>query len=317
MSGPVVLLGPQRPEPNAPAVLDSIPGAGPVVVIAAGWRHNETDDAALRRHLGPDVAVLPLYAWYEIILRELPDVRAAVASRRDAMKRNQQLYEQRLGPALGAARALLAEEGDPAAKRWLDAALREIRAIDAELLAASDEVAASAGDPRHEGPTVARMCDRAARAIASARAVVITGGHVAVLRSRLAFFGVMDAIAAARAGGTPVIAWSAGAMVLTDRIVLFYDDPPEGPSFPQVLDRGFGLVDDLVALPHARLRLRLDSPPRVGLLARRLAPAPCLGLDNGAWLARRGGGWVNRGTPGSAVWLRPDGTVEPLPQVAS
>ena len=33
---------------------------------------------------------------------------------------------------------------------------------------------------------------------------------------------------------SPVIAWSAGAMALTDRIVLFHDRSPQGPGHPEV-----------------------------------------------------------------------------------
>jgi hypothetical protein len=70
----------------------------------------------------------------------------------------------------------------------------------------------------------------------------------------------------------------------------------------------------VVLLPHARQRLRLDDPLRVSSLARRMAPAPCLGLENGAWLVRDGDQWANRGPMGSAFQLQPDGTVSDVPQ---
>jgi hypothetical protein len=105
-------------------------------------------------------------------------------------------------------------------------------------------------------------------------------------------------------------------MVLTERVVLFYDDPPEGPSVPEVLDRGIGLVSDTVLLPHARQRLALEDERRVELLVARFAPARCLTLENGAWLHREQGRWTNRGSEGSACLLRRDGTAEPLPAPA-
>jgi peptidase E len=156
---------------------------------------------------------------------------------------------------------------------------------------------------------VARLRERAVEALSQARAIVLTGGHVAVLLNRLQFFGVDRILQELVAGGKPTVAWSAGAMVLTDRIVLFYDDPPDGPSYPELLDRGFGLVSNVVVLPHARQRLRLDDRVRVSSLASRFAPATCLGLENGAWLTRVGDRWKNRGAPGSALELRPDGSV--------
>ena len=49
----------------------------------------------------------------------------------------------------------------------------------------------------------------------------------------------------------PVIAWSAGAMVLGERIVLFHDTPPQGSAWAEVMEQGFGLLPDLVPRPHA------------------------------------------------------------------
>ncbi len=157
------------------------------------------------------------------------------------------------------------------------------------------------------------MQERAAEILGSARAIVMAGGHVGVLLSRLSFFGAGQVIRRLSGSGTPVVAWSAGAMALTERVILFYDDPPEGPTSPEILDRGLGLVPDLVLLPHARQRLRLDLPWRLQLLAARFAPALCLGMENGAWLVDARGGWRNRGAPEAASWLNLDGSVEPLP----
>ena len=62
---------------------------------------------------------------------------------------------------------------------------------------------------------------------------MIAGGHVASLLNRLKLFDVLGL-----AAGKPIFAWSAGAMVLTDRIVLFHDYPPYGSDIAQVLDAG-------------------------------------------------------------------------------
>jgi len=40
-----------------------------------------------------------------------------------------------------------------------------------------------------------------------------------------------------------------------------------------------------VLLPHARRRLPVDDPVRLGALARRFAPARCVVLDDGGTLA--------------------------------
>jgi hypothetical protein len=106
---------------------------------------------------------------------------------------------------------------------------------------------------------------------------VIAGGHVAVLLNRLMMFDILGLT-----GDRPIIAWSAGAMVLTERVVLFHDHPPYGPPIAEVLDTALGVARGLVVLPHPRLRLRLDDAERVATLARRFSPAVCVALDHGA-----------------------------------
>jgi hypothetical protein len=82
----------------------------------------------------------------------------------------------------------------------------------------------------------------------------------------------------------PIIAWSAGAMVLTDRIVLFHDYPPYGSDIAQVLEPGAGLVSGYVVLPDARRRINLEAKAGIQQFARRMAPATCVAMDHGARL---------------------------------
>ena len=118
-----------------------------------------------------------------------------------------------------------------------------------------------------------------------------------------------------------VIAWSAGAMALTDRIVLFHDRSPQGPGHPEVYGSGLSLLRDVVLLPHARARLLLDDAPRMAVFARRFAPARCMPLEAGTRLdVGRDGGWP----PGTRVLAedghvttleaRPDAPAGPLPR---
>ena len=90
-------------------------------------------------------------------------------------------------------------------------------------------------------------------------------------------------------------------MVLSERVVLYYDDPPEGPSEPEVLDRGFGLLTERTLFPHPHQRLRLDSPDRLTLLEERFGT--CLGLENGAFIQVRDGKWRDRSLDGSLLRL--------------
>jgi hypothetical protein len=78
---------------------------------------------------------------------------------------------------------------------------------------------------------------------------------------------------------------------VTRRVVVFHHSPPQGFGNSEVLDAGLGLVDGVVALPHAHRRLHLDDERRVALLARRFAPDACLALADGAWLIDRRGSW--------------------------
>jgi hypothetical protein len=149
---------------------------------------------------------------------------------------------------------------------------------------------------------VARHIQELRAAIEPTDAVVIAGGHVAVLLNRLQLFAIAEL-----AGPRPIVAWSAGAMALTERVVLFHDDPPHGQAISEVLDTGLGLARDLVVLPEPRLRLHLDDAPRVGELAQRYAPATCVALDHGAQV------WVDGGRAiraSSAQRLDTSGRVE-------
>ena len=63
-----------------------------------------------------------------------------------------------------------------------------------------------------------------------APALVVAGGHVGVLLHVLRLFAVPAPPA--------VIAWSAGAMALTERVLLFHDRAPHGPAHAEFLDAG-------------------------------------------------------------------------------
>ena len=127
-----------------------------------------------------------------------------------------------------------------------------------------------------ELPSVARHRDELRELIEPTGALLIAGGHVGVLLNRLRLFAVLELI-----GDRPVVAWSGGAMALTERIVLFHDSPPQGPGDAEIYAPGLGLVRGVLPLPHARHRLRLDDPARVALLAQRFAPDLCVPLDAG------------------------------------
>ena len=98
-----------------------------------------------------------------------------------------------------------------------------------------------------------------------------------MLASRARLFH-LDALLA----GKTVVAWSAGAMLLAGRIVLFDDHTPHFYHEPEVFDAGLDLVGRIVPLPSAGARLDLNDRDRAARLARRFSPASCVTLDNGA-----------------------------------
>jgi hypothetical protein len=325
MPGPVLLLGPQRPVPNMPAALATVPGAGRVVYITAGWRHEENDDEALKRDVGVDGHPLALYQWFEELARTAPDLFAAHHQQQDEIRRLKALYRLRLDPALEALRVLLAhqrQQPDSDFIRWeLEDATAVLKGLRERFVTQCDAVRArflTRWNPYEHKRVRTRIAELRA-ILGEARVVLIAGGHVGVLRNRLEFFGLADLLRENVERGMGLIAWSAGAMSLTDYVVLFHDDPPTGQSNPEVLDRGLGLAPGLVALPHARSRLDLDDPLRVGVMASRFDPIPCVGLENGAWLERipdalapGGGHWMNRGRADAALRLEKDGTTSHL-----
>ena len=95
-------------------------------------------------------------------------------------------------------------------------------------------------------------------------------------------------------------------MCLSDRIVLFHDSPPFGKNLAQLLDVGLGLANDVVVMPDPRRRLRSDQPQGIARFTQRMAPAQCLGMDNGARLVFHRGRLVKA----FADRLQPDGRTQ-------
>jgi hypothetical protein len=295
----VVLLGPQR-RPTLDAVVRSLglrqPGrAGPFAVVTAGWLEREPDDGELFSLLGSagheGAAVnLGLYRrWLDVQERD-PDYLAAERRLTRVLGDLQEMYLLRLDYALRAVYAVQRRAGvDPeaveeavAAVRALDEAhLRRVNGARGEFFARLEP---------HARPVIAAHRDEVAGVLREARALVVAGGHVGVLSELLHLFNIAAAVQAPPDPG-PVIAWSAGAMALTDRIVLFHDRSPQGPGHPEVYGSGLSLLRDVVLLPHARARLLLDDAPRMAVLAWRFAPARCVPLEAGNRIDVVDGAW--------------------------
>ena len=303
----VALLGPQRFEPTLRSVMDSLGMSGRIAAITAGWQERELEDQDLRDHLDDRTDNLELYARAERVAARDPELARAHRERQSRLQRLQSLYRERLAHAMAACAALARDsEPDADSRGALDEAIESVRALDAAHLGRIREIHAefeSRWKP-NERPVVAEEREAIARILDATTAVAIAGGHVAVLLNRLRQFGIAELL-----GGRAVFAWSAGAMAISERVVLFHDMPMHGPGWPEVLDEGLAIVKGVVPLPHAKRRLKLDDPVRVSLLARRFAPALCAALDDGASLVVKPEGW--KAGPGASR-LDAAGTVAPM-----
>lgn len=303
--GTLLVLGPQRPRPNLSAAFAHAGGEGPLAIITAGWRHDESELDALKQHLPVDGVHLPLYRWFDTVMAEHPDLKARYRARQDRVLAFKRLYQIRLSAAF---RALIRLGRSPADApdlhaAELDDAVQSIRQLDSRMVSVLDQIREESGPLDWRLDAVRPYHDAIRERLDRCRSLAIAGGHVAVLLNRLRFFGVDQLIPDLLTRGGVVAGWSAGAMVLCDRVVLFYDDPPEGRSEPEILDRGLGLVDSRLVFPHARRRLRLDNPERLELLEARFGR--CIGLDNGAWVRLYDGGFEDLSEPGSCTVLSP------------
>jgi hypothetical protein len=278
----VILLGPQR-RPTVDTALRQLGTLdGPAATVTAGWQEREADDGELSRALGGRDVNLGLYRrWLDVQERD-PQYATGERLLSAALAELQDLYLLRLDHALQAVDALQrGESGDRLRSPAVSDAVAAVRELDAAHLRRVNEARLDFFDrlPPHDRPVIAEHRAAVAAVLAQASVLVLTGGHVGVLADVLHLFNVAAAL-----NGTPVIAWSAGAMALTDRIVLFHDRAPQGPGHPEVWASGLSVVRDVVLLPHARARLLLEDAPRMAVLARRFAPARCVPLEAGTRL---------------------------------
>ncbi len=276
----LVLLGPQRLRPMVDEVARSIGAVGRIALITAGWQENEGADHELHEHLGGRSINLGLYARAERLFQADDELYDAYRTRQGELIKQQEIYSLRLSHAMAAARELVARKGESnAAATGCHGAIKAIRELDRSHLKRLCEIHDRYEAEVRPGERESIQGERRqiARHLQGISAVAIAGGHVAVLLNRLALFDLPGLI-----GDIPVIAWSAGAMALSEKVVLFHDTPPQGPGNAEIMESGLSMYTGLIPLPHARHRLALHDPDRVSLFARRFSPSRCIPMDEGA-----------------------------------
>ena len=277
-----ILLGPQSPKPGLHQAAAAIGADGPIVVISAGWRDSEGDIEELQDEFDRPLQDLMIYHRAEEIFAREPELRALQRERQDKLQELQELYRLRLGPTITAARKLMRATTQPELLRLEQrAAIAQVRALDRHHLRRIQAIHHEFDLRRAQLHLPEATAEREAvqRQLAGAALVLIAGGHVAVLLNRMRLFRLGGVLAQ-----KPLIAWSAGAMALSERIVLFHHNAPQGRRDAELLDAGLGIVRRRVLLPHARTRLDWSNRKRMALFSRRFAPAACCTLDEGSLL---------------------------------
>lgn len=309
----VVLLGAQRFDPSLKTALTNLRVEGRIALITAGWQERESEDEELVAHLGGNTVNLRLHERGEQIFADDPELRAAHRERQDLLRHTQDFYRIRLEHLREAERVIAQRAAPPAIHDEEGrASVEAIRELDARHLANCSRLHADFEQKcgLATRPSVARHRKEIAEAVAGCRAIAISGGHVASLINRLALFDIGPL-----AGRKVVFAWSGGAMAVSDRVVLFHDDPPQGPGVSEILDAGLGLVPGAVVLPQPEQRLQLGDKARVRRMVNRFLPARCLALPSRSRVTWRKGRFSSAE---GVLELRSDGENRPFdPRSAS
>lgn len=287
------LLGPQPRFATLQLALEQLQIRRPVALVTAGWEEDEAEDGAWRAALPAGSLNLGLFKRTEHLFAADPEIIQLLQRRQDELRHLRDVYRLRLGCALRGAQHV-----DRAHSELVDfaperaSAIAMVRQLDREYLARTSEVCARYEQQLRleQRPLVLEHRRQLAAILADCQALVIAGGHAAIILNRLQIFSLLPLSA-----HLPLIACSAGAMALAEQIVFFHDGIPQGDTNPEVLRAGMGLVRGLLPLPDGSQRLDLQQRERVALFAQRFAPLTCVLLDPHSWLERRGGVWRGGG----------------------
>lgn len=303
----VVLLGAQRFDPTLGSAVDAVGVEGLIAIVTAGWQERESEDGVLHEHLKRRSINLRLHRRAEEVFQRDRELAKLHRSRQELLRHKQDFYRIRLEHELEANHVILQRNAPQSIlDEEQEASIGAIRLLDDYHLSQCRRVHEEFEEEAKpfERPWVARHRRELARILADCGALAIAGGHVATLLNRLRLFGIAELLET-----QPIFAWSAGAMAISDRVVLFHDSPPQGPGASELLDRGLELARGVVPFPQPEARLRLDDPERVSVLARRFDPALCLALPARAHVTLEEGRFIR---PSGAVRLCTDGTCAPF-----
>ena len=312
MFGQIHILGPQSPTSNIEDVLKIHCPPGPIAIISAGWRYDEDDISALTQAIDREIYHLPLYEWFDELGGMEPELSGLHRMRRRRILAYKKVYHLQLQSALESWESIrkLHRKQPSLYEQDEENACRIIQNLDQQCLDRLEEIRSdfTAIEQPWLHETALPLYEEIAFTLSRCKAVIITGGHVAILRNRLKFFGLQNLLHEFLDDGNQIYAWSAGAMALSHRIVLYHDDPPWEKGYPEIMDSGLGLLNRVIFFPHASSRLDLSDPNRIERLSRRFAPDTCICLENGAHLVFTNMGLEDLSAKRSAFRLSLEGT---------
>ena len=300
------LLGPQQLKSTLGPVLETLALGARISLVTAGWQEREDQDTELHEALGKKTLNLNLYARGEQVFATDKEFARLHRARQDRLRQRQEYYRLRINrfgdAALDIARLAAGSDYEADEAKVSIESLRNLDLAHVAHCRADREEFEQLARP-FERPSIVKHRDELTDILRSTRVLAIAGGHVAVLLNRMRMFGITELL-----DDQLLVAWSGGAMITGDRVMLFHESPPQGAGVSEVLDEGLGLHHGIVPLPNPKLRLRLDDPLRVGWLARRNVPARCIAFGHGEYVMFDGQRWF--GASGTQ-WLKTDGSVSP------
>ena len=289
----LLLLGPQPHYVTLRRAMERLGANAPVAVTTAGWQEDESDDGELLRQLPSGSFNLRLFERSERLFRDDPELIQLLRERQDALRYLRDVYRSRLEclrQALVETMQFDARKFDLGPEREL--AFEQIQELDRQYFLRTCQVCDQYEQRlgMSQRSEVVRHRREIAEALNRAAALVISGGHAGIILNRLKIFELLTP-----RPELPVIAWSAGAMALSEEVVFFHDSPPQGPGNPEIMRAGTSEYVRILALPDARHRLKLHDPFRVQLFARRFIDFQCVIFDEQTLLDRVEGRWETEG----------------------
>ncbi len=289
----LTLLGPQTNYESLRFAISDLQLQAPVALITAGWETDEHYDQEIKAAIGIEAINLNLFARTEQLFANDSELIQSLRKRQDKLRHLRDAYNDRLNHLLGAAKQIIQRQDSLInldAER--ESAIEMVRELDRQYFVRTSQIFDEYEQQlqTENRPLVARHRDVIREQLQRVNAILIAGGHVAIILNRLTIFGILE-----MRPELPIIAWSGGAMALSDQVVFFHDSPPQGAGNAEVNRAGLGLFHDLLPLPGARSRLNLNDRPRVELFARRFNQFRCVVFDDQTILKRQNGNWISRG----------------------